>query len=90
MMDDISSPPSTRAPSLAALFAEHGEAMYLAAYRISGNAQDAEDVLQSIFLRLLKRSESQDLAPDIGDNPASYLCRAAINASLDLLRAKRP
>ncbi|MFM8392834.1 MAG: RNA polymerase sigma factor, partial [Acidobacteriota bacterium] len=48
-----------------------------------GNLMDAEDVLQTVFLRLSRR-ETVDLEP----NPASYLNRAAINASLDLLRQR--
>lgn len=71
--------------SLELLFREHHEKVFLAAYRISGSTQDAEDVLQSVFLRLLKRSEVQNFIA----NTASYLCRAAINASLDIMRAKR-
>ena len=58
--------------------------MFLAAYRVSGSIQDAEDVLQSVFLKLLK----QDGGRYAADNPASYLCRAAINASLDVLRSR--
>lgn len=66
------------------LFSEHREKVLLAAYRVTGNMPDAEDVLQSVFLRLLKRRERL-LG---GDNPAAYLSRAAINASIDLLRSK--
>ena len=36
------------------LFRAHYDRMYLAAYRVSGSVQDAEDVLQTIFLKLLK------------------------------------
>ena len=72
-------------PSLEVLFRDHHERVFLAAYRVCGNAQDAEDVLQSVFLRLLDRSARRT----VGTNPSSYLCRAAINASLDILRAKR-
>ena len=80
--------------SLEALFRDQYENVFLAAYRVCGSTQDAEDVLQSVFLRLLKRAESdslgsQNLISSLGSHPASYLCRAAINASLDLLRSKR-
>jgi RNA polymerase sigma-70 factor (ECF subfamily) len=67
------------------LFRTHHERVFLAAYRISGNVQDAEDVLQSVFLKLL----NQDRSDYVADNPVSYLCRAAINASLDVLRSRR-
>ena len=59
--------------------------VFRTAYRITGNAADAEDVLQTIFLRMLRRdSASADL-----EKPESYLRRAAVNASVDLLRARQ-
>ncbi len=65
------------------LFREHNELVFRTAYRVTGSAEDAEDVLQTVFLRLARREEV-DLAP----SPASYLHRAAINASLDLVRSR--
>ena len=35
-------------------FLPHSEVMYRAAYRLLGNAQDAEDMVQDLFLRLLR------------------------------------
>ncbi|HEX3230251.1 MAG TPA: sigma-70 family RNA polymerase sigma factor, partial [Pyrinomonadaceae bacterium] len=58
--------------------------IFRAAYRVTGNAVDAEDVLQTVFLRLVRRKEKVDLSP----SPGSYLHRAAVNASLDLLRSR--
>jgi RNA polymerase sigma-70 factor (ECF subfamily) len=75
------SPPA----SLAALFQQHHARVFRTALRITGNATDAEDVLQTVFLRLAKREEAVDLAPGAG----SYLNRAAVNAALDLLRARK-
>ena len=46
---------------------------------------DADDILQTIFLRLLRR----ECPPDLGRNPKSYLYRAAVNLSLDTLKARR-
>jgi RNA polymerase sigma-70 factor (ECF subfamily) len=54
------------------------------AYRVTGSSDDAEDVLQTVFMRLLKRWGEIDLS----SNPAAYLRRAAVNASLDLLRSR--
>lgn len=81
-------PPATGAESLNpgfdALFSAHHRQVFRAAYRVTGNLQDAEDILQSVFLRLLAaRGQS-----GAHDNPAAYLCRAAINASIDLLRSR--
>jgi RNA polymerase sigma-70 factor (ECF subfamily) len=70
---------------LEALFREHHAAVYRAAYRITGNAMDAEDVLQTVFTRLLRREEQ----PDLSDTAGSYLHRAAVNAALDLMRKRK-
>ncbi len=59
--------------------------MFATAYRITGNAGDAEDVLQTVFLRLLRRGHSADPL----ENPESYLRRAAINAALDVIRSRQ-
>src|SRR3712207_2337846 len=72
------------AGELESLFREHGEQVYRAAYRITGSPSDAEDVLQTIFLRLAASKERRDLSP----SPGSYLHRAAVNAALDLLRGR--
>ncbi len=66
------------------IFQQHQRRIFGAAYRITGSAQDAEDVLQTVFLRLLRRWQQLDLSP----SPASYLQRAAVNAALDLMRAR--
>ena len=71
-------------PDIDALFNAHHQQVFRAAYRVTGSLQDAEDILQSVFLRLLADRESAAL----GENPAAYLCRTAINASIDLLRAR--
>jgi RNA polymerase sigma-70 factor (ECF subfamily) len=69
---------------LESLFREHRGRVYRAAYRVTGNASDAEDVLQTIFLRLLKRRDQIELGP----GAHSYFYRAAVNAGLDLLRSR--
>jgi RNA polymerase sigma-70 factor (ECF subfamily) len=66
------------------LYLEHHDHVFRAAYRVTGSAVDAEDVLQTVFLRLVRRKEKVDLSP----SPGSYLHRAAVNASLDLLRSR--
>ena len=77
----LDSPPE----ALEALFREHHGAVYRAAYRITGDAMDAEDVLQTVFTRLLRREEQ----PDLSDSAGSYLHRAAVNAALDLMRRRK-
>jgi RNA polymerase sigma-70 factor (ECF subfamily) len=71
--------------ALEGLFREHHGAVYRAAYRITGNAMDAEDVLQTVFTRLLRREEQ----PDLSESAGSYLHRAAVNAALDLMRRRK-
>jgi len=71
-------------PRLGQIFLEHKDRVFRAAYRITGNAGDAEDVLQTVFLRLVR----QERFPEIG-NLTAYLHRSAVNASLDLLRSRK-
>jgi RNA polymerase sigma-70 factor, ECF subfamily len=66
------------------LFLEHQGRVYRAAYRVTGSSSDAEDVLQTVFLRLVRR----ETAPPV-TNVSSYLYRAAVNAALDVLRTRR-
>lgn len=73
-----------RPGELEKLFQAHHPRVFRTAYRITGSAADAEDVLQTVFLRLVKGQEDYDLS----QNPEAYLSRAAINASLDLLRSR--
>ena len=67
------------------LWKEHSRSVYRAAYRVTGNKTDAEDVVQTIFLRLLKQKTTVEGGP----RAASYLYRAGINAGLDLLRSRK-
>ena len=69
---------------LETLFRAHHDRVFRTAHRITGSPADAEDVLQTVFLRLVKGQETYDLSI----NPAAYLSRAAINASLDLMRSR--
>jgi RNA polymerase sigma-70 factor, ECF subfamily len=67
------------------LFREHSELVFRSAYRVTGRADDAEDALQTVFLRLARQGSSLDLLP----TPRAYLHRAAINAALDVVRVRR-
>ena len=67
------------------IFREHCQLVYRTAYTITGNHQDAEDVLQSIFLKLLERESH----PDLATNPRAYLYRAAVNSSLKTIRSRK-
>ena len=65
------------------LFAAHYGRVLSAAFRVTGNMADAEDVAQSLFLRL-----GQGEIPQ-ASNPAGYLYRSAVNEALDLLRRRK-
>ena len=67
------------------IFLEHQGRVFRAAYRVTGSASDAEDVLQTVFLRLVRREGG---AVDVA-HLSSYLYRAAVNTALDVLRARR-
>src|SRR3982751_1223405 len=66
------------------LFERHYETVFRAALRVTGNAADAEDVLQTVFVRLLSASRDiEDVAL-----PSAYFRRAAVNAAVDVLRRR--
>ena len=80
--------PNLSEADLERIFREHHALVFRAAYRVTGNADDAEDVLQTVFLRMLKRAPG---AEPVG-NMASFLHRAAVNAAataLDLVRTRQ-
>ncbi len=76
-------PISETSDRLSGLFAEHHRRVLIAAYRITGSMADAEDVVQTVFLRL----GSGEGVPV--KNVGSYLYRAAINGALDFLRRRK-
>ena len=71
--------------ALDAMYREHHTMVFRTAYRVTGNVSDAEDVLQTVFLRMVRRDESADAI----EHPENYLRRAAVHAALDLVRARR-
>jgi RNA polymerase sigma-70 factor, ECF subfamily len=78
--------PSTSPPSIAfqELYQRHSAMVYRTALRITGKQADAEDVMQTVFMRILNLSSPLDLK-DISE---SYMRRAATNASIDILRQR--
>ena len=70
---------------LGALFRNHHKGIFRVANRITGSPSDAEDVLQTVFMRLTPGWAERDLSP----NPRGFLYRAAINASLDIVRSRK-
>src|SRR5689334_25379770 len=72
-------------PEFEQLYRAHSQLVYRTAYGVTGKAEDAEDVLQTIFMRLLRRGSP----PNLSNNPRAYLYRAAVNLSLNVLRSRR-
>ena len=86
LVDKLPSPMISTTPlvGLAGLYERHYETVFRAALRVTGNPADAEDVLQTVFLRVLARGEDlEDVAL-----PAAYFKRAAVNAAVDVLRRR--
>jgi len=84
MVETIEMTSTPALASFAELYERHYEAVFRAALRVTGRPSDAEDVLQTVFLRVLSRSEQDEAA----GRPAAYFRRAAVNAAVDLLRRR--
>ena len=67
------------------IFEEHYRLVYRTAYSVTGSAHEAEDVLQTVFLQLLRRG----VPPGLRKNPTAYLYRAAVNQALNAVRSQR-
>ena len=80
----VTSQSVSRHLDLEELFVAHKDRVFRAAYRVTGSASDAEDVLQTVFLRLMRHDPAGEIS-----NPGSYLHRSAVNAALDLLRTRK-
>jgi len=72
-------------PEFDQIFRENYQFVLRTAYGVTGSREDAEDILQTIFLRLIRRT----FPPDLQKNPRGYLYRAAVNLSLNTIRSRR-
>src|SRR6202034_1154882 len=81
----IMEPAPQAAADLESIFRDHHAMVFRAAYRVTGSASDAEDVLQTVFLRMLKRNPQAEPVLSI----SSFLHRAAVNAAVDLVRSRQ-
>jgi len=80
----IPMPSTTPIAGFAELYERNYEAVFRAALRVTGNLADAEDVLQTVFVRALAQGgDAKDVAL-----PGAYFRRAAVNAALDVLRRR--
>src|ERR1700691_1003042 len=67
------------------LVERHSRSVFRLAFRMTGNEQDAEDMVQETFLRAFKQLHRFDGRASFG----TWLYRIASNCSLDLIRARR-
>jgi RNA polymerase sigma-70 factor (ECF subfamily) len=72
-------------PEFEVLFRDHYEFVHRTAYRVTGSFEDAEDVIQTLFMRLCRR----ELPAEVASNPRGYLYRSAVNIALDVIRTRR-
>jgi RNA polymerase sigma-70 factor (ECF subfamily) len=67
-----------------ALVERHSQRLFRLAYRMTGNQEDAEDVVQDSFLRAFRRLDQFDGRASFG----TWLHRIAANRSVDLVRSR--
>jgi RNA polymerase sigma-70 factor (ECF subfamily) len=67
------------------LVERHSRPLFRLAYRMTGNQQDAEDIVQESFLRAYKQLARFDQRASFG----TWLYRIAVNCSVDLVRARK-
>ncbi|MBY0503417.1 MAG: sigma-70 family RNA polymerase sigma factor [Bryobacteraceae bacterium] len=72
-------------PELGDLYTRYADTVYRTALRVTGSTADAEDVLQTVFLRVLKREEPLDPLRA----PEGFLRRSAANAAIDVVRRRQ-
>ena len=67
------------------LVERHSRAVYRLAHRMTGNPQDAEDVVQETFLRAYRQLGRFESRANFG----TWLHRIAVNCSIDLIRSRK-
>ncbi len=68
------------------LVERHSRSIFRLAYRMTGNEQDAEEVVQETFLRAYRRLNRFEARSNFG----TWVYRIGVNCALDLMRKRRP
>src|ERR1700747_924358 len=68
-----------------ALVERHSRSVFRLAFRMTGNEQDAEDVVQESFLRAYRQLGRFESRGNLG----TWLYRIAANCAVDLMRARQ-
>jgi RNA polymerase sigma-70 factor, ECF subfamily len=84
-MEPLTASDNPRSRELDDLYRHYGDLVFRTAYGVTKVKEDAEDVRQIVFLRLLKFAA----LPNIRRNPKAYFYRAALNLSLDVIRSRQ-
>src|SRR6185437_2251355 len=63
----------------------HSRSLYHLVYRMTGSAQDSEEIVQDTFLRAFKGLEKFELRSNFG----TWVYRIATNRTLDFLKSKK-
>jgi RNA polymerase sigma-70 factor (ECF subfamily) len=66
------------------LVERHSRAVFRVAYRVTGRAEDAEEVVQETFLRAFRQLDRFEARANFG----TWLYRIAANCAVDFLRAR--
>ncbi len=67
------------------LVERHGRNLYHVAYRMTGNEQDSQEIVQETFLRAYKALERFEMRSNFG----TWIYRIAVNRTLDFLSTKK-
>ena len=67
------------------VFRQHAGLVYRTARALTGSSEEAEDIVQTVFLRLLRG----EYAGNLRANPKGYLYRAAVKGAWDALRTRQ-
>ncbi|MDQ5872142.1 MAG: sigma-70 family RNA polymerase sigma factor [Acidobacteriota bacterium] len=82
---DVLPAEDTAADSFRAVVEEHSGMVFRLAWRMTGNVQDAEDVVQDTFLKAHRSFGRFDARASV----ATWIYRIAVNASIDVIRRRR-
>ena len=67
------------------LVERHSRSIFRLAFRMTGNEQDAEDVVQETFLKLHRNLDKFEDRSSLG----TWIYRIATNCAFDLIRSRR-
>jgi RNA polymerase sigma-70 factor, ECF subfamily len=68
------------------LVERHSRTLFRLSFRMTGNEQDAEEVVQETMLRAYRRLDKFEARANFG----TWLYRIGVNCSLDLMRKRKP